>query len=454
MKGEERVTDQLRGIVGPANLLGGGDIPGDFRPDGLSPRWAVFPKTREEVQGVVGLCRTESLAIIPRGNGTKAGMGGIPRRADLAICTRHLNRVVDQDCENLTLTLETGATLSDIQQRLRQEGTGYFIPLDPPFTEDSTLGGVLATNSSGPKRLLYGTARDLVLGMKVVMADGKIISCGGKTVKNVSGYDMGKLFIGSLGTLGIIVEATLRLLPIPEAEETFLASFSKSEIAFEVVREILKSQLIPSSLEILNPRMLQEINARPLAPGGDYVLAIGVEGVKEAVERQIRDLRGICDRFSPRKTELLLGNDQDSFWKAVHDSGLRLGDPFPQSVMVRINVPVSKTGQAFSHCEGAAREEGFLCALSSHAGSGILRVAFLFDQVEPLSDRVVKAIDQMTRQAVEMGGNLVVETAPASIRKRVKVWGQEGTDVPVFRQLKSQLDPSSLFNPGRFVGGI
>ncbi len=454
MSGNGRIASELTGIVGAPNCHVKGGVAGEIGGNGFLPRWAVFPEKREEVREVIDLCRRESLAIIPKGNGTKMESGGVPHRADLLLSTKKMNRVIDRDCENLSITVETGALFSDIQDRMHQEGIGYFIPLDPPFTEASTLGGILGANSSGPKRLLYGTARDLVLGMKVAMADGKIISCGGKTVKNVSGYDIGKLFIGSLGTLGIIIESTLRLLPLPEEEETYVASFSGAETAFEAVREILKSQLIPSSIEILNPRILQEIAPKPLTGGNDYLLVIGVEGVNEAVLRQIKDLHEICDRYHPKQTEVLKGNEQEGFWRAVRDSSLKLQTPFPQSVFIKIIVPISKTGQAFAFSEGAARQEGFLCALSSHAGSGIIQMALLFDQVGLLSDRVVQTVDRITQHAVELGGNLMVESAPVSLRRQMKVWGREGSDVPLSRQLKSELDPFSLFSPGKFVGGI
>ena len=454
MKGREKISGKLIEITGPSTLLDREEGKETYEIDGLAPRWAIFPKTREEVGEVVNLCQAESLSIIPRGNGTKIGMGNVPRRADLVISTRHLNRVVAQDCENLTMTLESGVLLSDVQERLRREGIGYFIPLDPPFTEASTLGGILATNASGPKRLVYGTARDLVLGMKVVLANGGLISCGGKTVKNVSGYDLAKLFIGSFGTLGIIVEATLRLLPLPEKEQTFVAAFSKSEGAFDPVKEILKSQLLPASIEILNPTLVQEIGGRELSTGSDYLLVIGVEGVSEAVQRQMTDVHQIVGRFLPRKTELLEGHEQNDLWESVRDSGLRLRSRFPASILLKMNIPISKTPLAFAVSESIAAREGFSCALWGHAGAGILHVGLPFSEMETDPDRVIHAIHEMGEKALEMGGNLVVVAAPASIKKHVSVWGHEGSDLPIFRQLKSQLDPSSLFNPGRFVGGI
>jgi FAD/FMN-containing dehydrogenase len=454
MKGVEDISNRLSGISGFSSLDRHGSDTETFELDGLCPQWAVFPKTREEVQEIVRVCGAEAPSLIPRGSGTKMGTGRIPRRADLVVSTKNLNRVMDQDCENLTVTLEAGARFSDIQGRLKREGIGYFIPLDPPYTEAATLGGILATNSSGPKRLLYGTARDLLLGMKVVLADGSLISCGGKTVKNVSGYDMTKLFIGSFGTLGMIVEATLRLLPIPEREETMVGVFSKAEDAFEVVKELLKSQLIPSAIEMLNGRGAAQINPNHPASDGGCTLIVGIEGVKEAVERQAKEILEIVSRYHPVTTERLEGISQANLWTAVRDLSLSLRNRHPEAIFLKMNVPISRTSEAFAATEAIAARERLPCALWSHAGTGILQMGLLLGDLEGESDRAVTAIRQLTEKALEIGGNLIVEAAAPLIKKQVSVWGREGSDLPIFRQLKSQLDPLSLFNPGRFIGGI
>jgi len=234
-----------------------------------------------------------------------------------------------------------------------------------------------------------------------------------------------------------------------------LASFSKPEPAFETAGEILRSQLLPCSIEVLNPRLAEEVGNR-----GDYLLVVGVEALREAVERQVVALREIAHRYRPEAEEVLSGDTQAGFWKGIRDSTLRLRKSFPQSIFLKMNVPISKTGEAFAFFETIAQEQGFALALSSHAGSGILHGSFLFDESGEVGarglkfDQVAKTIGRMTEHAVRLGGNLIVENAPVSVKCRVKVWGQEGSDVSIFRQIKLQLDPSSLFSPGRFVGGI
>ncbi|MDP2971800.1 MAG: FAD-binding oxidoreductase, partial [Deltaproteobacteria bacterium] len=195
MTTKNKLSSKLREIVGEANLIQDPDKLKACAIDGKRPQAIISPGTIGEVSKVVAYASEQSLTILPMGNGTKRGMGGIPKKMDLVLSTLRLNRITDCDCDNLTLSAESGITLGEVQKRLAQEGRGYFLPLDPPFTEKATLGGIVATNSSGPRRLLYGTARDLIIGTKAVFPNGDIVASGGKTVKNVSGYDMCKLLI-------------------------------------------------------------------------------------------------------------------------------------------------------------------------------------------------------------------------------------------------------------------
>ena len=198
-----KMVSPLKEIVGESHIIQDPDKLKAYAIDGKKPKTIVSPGTMDEVSKVVAHANQQHLVIIPRGNGTKMGMGGIPQKMDIILLTGRLNRITDSDCENLTLSAQGGITLNEVQKSLAKVGKGYFLPLDPPFTDKATLGGIVATNSSGPKRLLYGTARDLIIGTKAVFPNGDIVVSGGKTVKNVSGYDMCKLLIGSYGTLGI-----------------------------------------------------------------------------------------------------------------------------------------------------------------------------------------------------------------------------------------------------------
>ena len=193
-----------------------------FAVDGVVPRAVVSPGSVEEVSKLMAYAAAEKLGVCPPRQRHQDGGGGIPRKLDVVLSMLRINRITEHDVPNLSLSVEAGITLAALQKQLARTGKGSFLPLDPPYTEKATIGGIIATNGSGPRRYLYNTARDLLLGLKAVLPNGDIVAFGGKTVKNVSGYDMTKLMVGSWGALGVITEITTKLLPLPEASATLL----------------------------------------------------------------------------------------------------------------------------------------------------------------------------------------------------------------------------------------
>jgi glycolate oxidase FAD binding subunit len=339
---------------------------------------------------------------------------------------------------------------------LAKVGKGYFLPLDPPFTDKATLGGIVATNSSGPKRLLYGTARDMIIGTKAVFPNGDIVVSGGKTVKNVSGYDMCKLLIGSYGTLGILCEMTFKLLPLPEKEATLLLSFAKLEEADGFAREMRGSQLIPSSLEILNAEAVQKMKY-PVStpPNGNYLVAIGVEGVAESIDRQVSEMSEVGKKQGTLEALTLGAEKHQAFWVALRDFSLYLTDEYSNVISMKSNFVMSKCGEILESCEKIAQRLGIDCAFISHAGNGILYSHILPGKnFRSKVESFVELIEKLTAEAVKYGGGLVVESSPLSIKKKVDVWGQSRSDYLVARRLKEQIDPAGILNIGRFVGGI
>ena len=375
---------------------------------------------------------------------------------DIVLSTSRLNRITDQDCENLTLSAEGGITLNEVQKSLAKVGKGYFLPLDPPFTDKATLGGIVATNSSGPKRLLYGTARDLIIGTKAVFPNGDIVVSGGKTVKNVSGYDMCKLLIGSYGTLGILCEMTFKLLPLPEKEATLLLSFARLEDADDFVRELRGSQLIPSSIEILNAMAVQKMKySVSTPPNGNYLVAIGLEGVAESIDRQVSEMSEMGKKYGILEAVTLDSEKHQAFWIAIRDFSKGLTENYPNLISLKSNFLISKSGETLGSYEKIAREFGMDCAFICHSGSGILYSYILAEKnLRSKIESFVELIEKLTSEAVKNEGNLVVESSPLSIKKKVDVWGQSRSDYLVVRRLKEQIDPVGIFNPGRFVGGI
>ncbi len=446
----------LKEIVGEPHIIQDPDKLKAYAVDGKKPKTIVSPGTMDEVSKVVAHANQQHLVIIPRGNGTKMGMGGIPQKMDIILLTGRLNRITDSDCENLTLSAQGGITLNEVQKSLAKVGKGYFIPLDPPFTERATLGGIIATNSSGPRRLLYGTARDLIIGTKAVFPNGDLVISGGKTVKNVSGYDMCKLLIGSYGTLGIICEITFKLLPLPEKEATFSLSFAKLEDADGFAREVRSSQLVSSSIEILNSIAVQNMKSSISMPSdGNYLIAVGLEGVAESIDRQISEMSEIGKKYGTLAAMTLTSEKHQAFWIAIRDFSNGLTVNYPNFISLKSNFLISKSGEMLGNYEKIAREFGIDCAFISHAGSGILYSYILPGKnFRSKIDSFAELIEKLTAEAIKNEGNLVVEWSPLSIKKKVEVWGRSRGDYIVMRRLKEQIDPAGILNVGRFVGGI
>jgi len=446
----------LREIVGETHVIQDPEKLKAYAIDGKKPKVVVSPRTIDEVSKVVAHANQQHLSIIPRGNGTKMGMGGIPKKIDIILSTSWLNRITDSDCENLTLSAESGITLNEVQKSLAKVGKGYFLPLNPPFTDKATLGGIVATNSTGPKRLLYGTVRDLIIGAKAVFPNGDIVVSGGKTVKNVSGYDMCKLLIGSYGTLGIICEMTFKLLPLPEKEATLLLSFARLDEADGFVREMRGSQLIPSSMETLNAMAVQKMKySMSMPPNGNYLVAIGLEGVAESIDRQISEMSEMGKKYGVLEAMTISSEKHQTFWMAIRDFSYGLTQKYPNVISLKSNFLISKSGEMLGSYEKITKELGIDCALISHSGNGILYSYILPGKnFRSKIESFVGLIGKLTAEVVKNEGNLVVESSPLLIKKNVDVWGQPRGDYLIVRRLKEQIDPAGILNIGRFVGGI
>ena len=328
--------------------------------DGLTPKAVVSPGSVEEVSKLLAYANAEKLAVVPRGNGTKMAQGGIPRKLDVVLSLLRINRITEHDVPNLSLSVEAGMTLSAVQEKLAGTGKGSFLPLDPPYTDQATIGGIIATNGSGPRRYLYNTARDLLLGLKAVSPNGDIVAFGGKTVKNVSGYDMTKLMIGSWGALGVITEITTKLLPLPEASATLLVSFETLAKAGSLTRKVLHSALLPSAMELMDGKAAGQLGEK-----GKYLVAFNLEGVGEAVERQVAEIGEMGKKEGAIDTKVLKGQEDRTFWLRVRDFALVTKAP----VILKSNFVISKQAEILGNYENLAQAAGVDCAFIGHAGT-------------------------------------------------------------------------------------
>ena len=444
MSSANQLASALKEMVGEANVIQDPDRIKAYALDGMTPKAVVSPGSVEEVSKLLAYASTEKLAVVPRGNGTKMAQGGVPRKLDVVLSVLRINRITEHDVPNLSLSVEAGITLSAVQEKLAGTGKGSFLPLDPPYTEKATIGGIIATNGSGPRRYIYSTARDLLLGLKVVSPNGDIVAFGGKTVKNVSGYDMTKLMIGSWGALGVITEITTKLLPLPEASATLLVSFENLAKAGSLTRKVLHSALLPSAMELMDGKAAGQLGEK-----GKYLAAFNLEGVGEAVERQVAEIGEMGKKEGAIDTKILKGQEERTFWIRVRDFALATKAP----VILKSNFVISKQTEILGNYENWAQAAGIGSAFIGHAGSGILTTYILENGVAK-TDPLVDLIDKFTAEAVKHDGNLVVESCPTELKAKISVWGRPRTDYVVMRRLKEKVDPVGVLNPGRFVGGL
>lgn len=450
----EQLIPRLKEMVGEDHVIRDPDQLKPFAIDGKKPKAMVSAGTIGEISKIVAYANEHSLAVVPMGGGTKMGMGGIPKKADILLSTLRLNRLTDCDCDNLTLSAECGMTLVGVQKRLAHEGRGYFLPLDPPHAERATLGGIVATNSSGPGRLLYGTARDLIIGAKAVFPNGDLVVSGGKTVKNVSGYDLCKLLIGSFGTLGILCEITFKLLPLPEKTATLLLPYAALEEAAGFGRDLLQSQYLPSAIEILNRTAIGKLKF-PVVQEGDYLVAVGLEGIAEAIDRQVAEMSERGKKGGCPGTTVLDSESHLSFWKALRDFSGGLVEDRSGFISFKSNVLTSRCGEVMNRYEKIAKDSGIDCALICHAGNGVLYSYVLpGNGFRSKKKPILKLAEEFSSVAVQNQGRLIVEFSPHSLKKELDVWGGQRGDIKIMRQLKREIDPKGILNPGRFVGGI
>jgi len=477
----ENALKELRERLGPGRVQTESSITAHYAVDDVKPGGVVFPRKTEEVGEVVKLARSTNLAIVPWGSGSKMSMGNPPKRLDLVLCTSRMNRILDVDTANLTATVEAGVKFRDVQARLAAEEdrcdlplktltsegdgficserskSGYFLPLDPPFSKTATVGGIVAANSTGSRRLLYKLPRDLILGIRFVSAEGDIIGTGGKTVKNVSGYDISKLMIGSHGSLGILCETTFRLLPLPENMETLLLTFGSLTDACAFVDTVLDSTLLPAALDLLSAGALRNLSFETGVDPAlrEYGVAAALEAFDPAVCRMRREMLEMAGNLGVRNHRRIREEDHRLFWLAVSDLIPSLAGRFPGLITLRLNYPISRWKRIVAFAGQTLTEKGLEHSILTYGGSGLCSINLLVGQDgDGERDKAVRAINEILCRCVDEGGNLVVERAQSALKPRLKVWGNPGQDFPVMSLIKQKLDPAGILSPGRFVGGL
>lgn len=383
------------------------------------PAYVACPASVEEAAAAMRAAAERGLRVVPRGAGTRLDYGAPPRGCDLVIDTSNLDTLLEHAAGDLVCRVQAGMTLCGLRETLAPEG--QHLALDEP-APGATVGGALATASSGPVRLRYGTPRDLVTGITVVRADGTVAHSGGKVVKNVAGYDLAKLFTGSYGTLGLIVEAAFRLHPLPAARGFVTGRAPDPAAAQTLVRAVLDSQLMPTALEVDRA-----------GPGEPVDVAVALEGSSGGVAARVRE------------AARLLGTDAEPA-----DTPPPWWTPLEHGVQVKVTAEIATLARVLEALEATGEEAGSPVAVRGSAGAGVLYAGLPGDATPATVGRFLDAL----RPAVaSCGGTAVVQRAPTAVRDSVDVWGPTG-GLGLMRAVKAQFDPDHRLCPGRFVGGI
>jgi len=417
-------VEDLQTIVGKDNVR---EASSEDAVGGVTPSLVVEPGSTEEISEVMKLASREGLAVSPRGGGTKTGWGNPPREADIILSTVRMNEIIEHVPGDQIVRVQAGVKLADLQEKLAE--ADQMLAIDPSERDaGATVGGVVAANSSGPRRYRYGTVRDIIIGITVVLSDGTVAKAGGKVVKNVAGYDLSKLFTGSMGTLGVIATANFRLHPRPEVARTVAVELSSTQAAREAAQAIVHSQIEATAVEL---HWSEE----------SKLLSLLLESISGGIEAKAEKAEFLLKPFGEVRT---ITDEESSSLGSLSPPGS--GD---EDVAVKISAPPSELDGVLDSVLGASERNGVEASFTGHAGTGVT-----FAGLSGEEESMAEVVEEVREIWVRRGGSVVVREAPVTFKRRMDVWGAGGDYLGLTRRVKDKFDPGGLMNPGIFLGGI
>lgn len=416
------------------------------------PDAVVSPRNTKEVSEVLKVCNEYKVPIVPRGSGTNLCGGTCPTEGGVVLLFKHMNKIVELDEENLTITVQPGVITLDVTNAV--EAKGLFYPPDPGSMKISTIGGNINENSGGLRGLKYGVTRDYVIGLEVVMPNGDILRTGGKLAKDVAGYDLTRLMVGSEGTLGIITEATLKLIPMPETKKTMLALYSDLEAAARTVSKIIANKIIPITLEFLDQptlKVVEDYVKIGLPIDAKAVLLIEQDGSPEVVNRDIERMTEICKQEGSFSVQVAATEEEALALTTARRTALSaLARLKPTTILEDATVPRSEVANMVKAINMIAEKYKLDICTFGHAGDGNLHPTCPTDsRNHEEMERVEMAFAEIFEKAVELGGTITGEHGVGVMKApylELKL-GKEG--IAVMKAIKQALDPNNIMNPGK-----
>ncbi|MDP6549368.1 MAG: FAD-binding oxidoreductase [Dehalococcoidia bacterium] len=452
----ESMQEQLAAFLDGDAIVPPGQLD-RFALDGSVPTAVVRPASRQAVAEIMRWASREVVSVFPWGGGTQAALGNVPNRVDLVLDLSRCARILDYQPADLTATVEAGVTLQGLQQEL--ERGGEFLPVEAPLAERATIGGILAVNATGPLRSSYGLPRDWLIGAGVVSAEGVETKAGGKVVKNVTGYDLNKLYAGSLGTLAVIVEATFKLAPLPADAGALVAAFSSMPEGIEAGRRLLRLAASAQGVQVVEGQAEHRLGSEPgslfpesLTAGGAATLAF-FSGRPTAVRRRLEEGERLLGEAGATKVARLNQGEGRQLLRRLADLGWS-ADTRPY-LGIKIGVPPAEAARVAGSCRQDS-SLGFPPGVVADPGFGTVRLFWWADSISNWIDEslVLGAITRIRELARNAGGTAVVEHCPLPLKKRIDIWGDPPQGMELMRRVKQRFDPLGILNPGRFVGEI
>ncbi|KYG35085.1 glycolate oxidase subunit GlcD [Alkalihalobacillus trypoxylicola] len=416
------------------------------------PDAILSPRNKNEVADIVKLCNEHTIPIVPRGSGTNLSAGTTPLEGGIVLLFKHLDQILEIDQENLTITVQPGVNTLEMIQTV--EEIGLFYPPDPSSMKISQIGGNISENSGGLRGLKYGVTRDYVLGLEMVLPNGEIIKTGGKLAKDVAGYDLTRLFVGSEGTLGIVTEAILKLIPKPESKKTMLALYDSMEAAAQTVSTIIANRVIPATLEFLDQptlKVVEDFSKIGLPTDVEAVLLIEQDGPVQSVQADMEKMTAICVQSGALKV-----NVAKSEWEAEQLSTARrsalsaLARLKPTTILEDATVPRSEIANMVRAINEIALKYQVEICTFGHAGDGNLHPTCMTDsRNKDEMHRVEQALEEIFQTAVSLGGTITGEHGVGAMKApylHLKL-GEEG--IEAMQALKHAFDPNNIMNPSK-----